>query len=83
MSASNAEIDALATSVVLMTTYWMSFQRLTRPIAARDADPAGMRFAHAAAHVLALLGPYLQGADRTLVEHLGADYLDAADAHGG
>ena len=42
----------------------------------------GMRFAHAAAHVLALLAPYLQGADRALVEHLGADYLGTAGAHG-
>jgi AcrR family transcriptional regulator len=82
MRVSDAEIDALATSVVMMTTYWMSFQRLTRPLAGHDADPARMRFAHAAAHVLALLAPYLQGADRALVEHLGADYLGTAGAHG-
>jgi hypothetical protein len=60
----------------------MSFQRLTRLLAGRDADPAGMRFAHAAAHVLALLAPYLQGADRALVEHLGAEYLGAPNAQG-
>jgi AcrR family transcriptional regulator len=80
LRASDDEIDALATSVVMMTTYWMSFQRLTRPLAGRDADPAGMRFAHAAAHVLALLAPYLQGADRALVAHLRADYLGATDS---
>jgi AcrR family transcriptional regulator len=77
MHASDGDIEALATSVVMITTYWMPFQRLMRPLS--DDDPAGMRFAHAAAHVLGLLAPYLQGADRALVERLGADYLGPAE----
>lgn len=78
MHASDAEIDALATSVVMITTYWMSFQRLTRSNARNDADPAGMRFERAAAHVLALLAPYMRGSDRALVERLGLDYAAPA-----
>jgi AcrR family transcriptional regulator len=79
MDASDGEMRALATNVVMITTYWMSFQRLSRP-ASGGVDQAGMRFEHAAAQVLALLAPYLHGADRALVDRLGADYRDADDA---
>jgi len=80
LDASDGELGALATNVVMITTYWMSFQRLSRAVAvaAADAGPGDMRFEHAAAQVLALLAPYLHGPDRALVERLGADYRDAA-----
>ncbi len=79
MDVSDDELGALSTNVVMITTYWMSFQRLSRAVAASaDADPAGMRFEHAAAQVLALLAPYLHGPDRALVERLGAGYRDTA-----
>ncbi|HEX6138571.1 MAG TPA: TetR/AcrR family transcriptional regulator [Casimicrobiaceae bacterium] len=80
MDASDHEIGALSTSVVMITTYWMSFQRLSRAVASSPEDPAEMRFEHAAAQVLALLAPYLHGPDRALVERLGADYRDGASA---
>jgi hypothetical protein len=75
MSASDDAIEALATTVAMITTYWMSFQRLSRTInPTADGGPAAMRFEHAAAQVLALLAPYLHGPDRALVERLRADY---------
>lgn len=79
LHASDVELAALATNVALITTYWMSFQRLSRASARQaDVDPSGMRFEHAASQVLALLAPYLRGPQRALVERLGADYM--ADA---
>ena len=64
----------------MMTTYWMSFQRLSRVVqSTAEGGPAAMRFEHAAAQVLALLAPYLEGPDRALVERLGADYRDGLD----
>ena len=68
--ASIGSVAALAQNVVLVSTYWMSFQRLSRAtaVAAADAAPADMRFEDAAAQVLALLAPYLHGPDRALVE---------------
>jgi AcrR family transcriptional regulator len=80
MDASDRELDALATSFVIITTYWMSFQRLSRAARPASEDAAGMRFEHAAAQALALLAPFLHGADRALVERLCADYRDAGDA---
>ena len=79
MDVSESELAALATNVMIVVTYWMSFQRLSRPVAAgRDRDAAGMRFEHAAAQVLALLSPYLHGPDRALVERLSAAYREPA-----
>jgi AcrR family transcriptional regulator len=77
LDASEREIAALARNVMLVSTYWMSFQRLERPRAAgvRDAgDPEGTRLDRAAYQVLSLLAPFLHGDDRRLIEQLGAAY---------
>jgi len=80
LRAADEEIAALAVNVVMIATYWMSFQRLSRAVAATaDGDPAGMQFERAIAQVLALLAPYLLGDHRALVEHLGARYVGAGN----
>jgi len=84
LQASDAEIEALSINVVIVTTYWMSFQRLSRAVASgREGDAAGMQFERGAAQVLALLAPYLQGDHRLLVERLRARYVEGAPALGG
>jgi AcrR family transcriptional regulator len=80
LHATDAEIDALAVNVVMIATYWMSFQRLSRVVASgAEDDPAGMHFERAISQVLALLAPYLHGMHRALVESLGARYLGDVD----
>jgi AcrR family transcriptional regulator len=72
MRASESEIAAVAQNVVLVATYWLSFQRLSRT--ARDpADEADLP--RGAYQVLALVSPYLVGDARALLDRLGADYL--------
>jgi len=80
LRASDHEIDALATNVVVIATYWMSFQRISRPTSrpvgrGADEQAAQMRFEHAAYQVLALLAPFLRDEERALVERLSANYL--------
>ncbi|HMA30957.1 MAG TPA: TetR/AcrR family transcriptional regulator [Casimicrobiaceae bacterium] len=79
LRASDREIDALATNVVVIATYWMSFQRVSQPagrsVRGADEQAAGMRFERAAYQVLALLAPFLRDEERALVERLSADYL--------
>jgi AcrR family transcriptional regulator len=76
MRATQREIAALASNAVMIATYWMSYQRILagrdipRGEASETADPGS-----AAYHVLALIAPYLRGADRALIDKLGADYL--------
>ena len=72
MRASEPEIAAVAQNVVLIATYWMSFQRLSR--AAREPAEE-IDLGHAAYQVLALVSPYLVGDARALLARLGAEYL--------
>ena len=78
LRADAAEIAALAVNVVLIATYWMSFQRLSHAPGSATDDPSGMQFERAIAQVLGLLAPYLHGEHRALVEHLGARYVGGA-----
>ncbi len=72
MRASESEIAAVARNVVLVSTYWMSFHRLTRG-ARTDADDVDLGLG--AYQVLALIAPFLVGDARKLLDRLGRDYL--------
>ena len=72
MRASEPEIAALAQNVVLVATYWQSFQRMGRVLRAKEAE---VDFGRGAYQVLALIAPYLVGNDRKLLDRLGNDYL--------
>lgn len=68
------EIEATATSMVVVLTYWLSFEYVKDPRNALEpasAQAALMRGAH---HVLNLLGPYLEPAQRTHLLHLSGAY---------
>ena len=73
MQASEREIVALAANVAIASTYWLSYQRLSRPGQVQDdeaTDPA-----RAAYQVLALIAPFTAGETRALIEKLGANYI--------
>jgi AcrR family transcriptional regulator len=77
MRASDREITALAQNVVIVATYWMSFQRTTNPPPAGTApdDQTGMSLDRAAYQVLALIAPFTVGEAHALIERLGERYL--------
>jgi hypothetical protein len=75
MHASEREIGALAANATLVSTYWMSWQRVVGVQRGAGPDPGGVSLDHAAYHVLALVAPYLVGDGRALIERLGEDYL--------
>jgi AcrR family transcriptional regulator len=72
MHATPAEIAAVASNVVLVATYWMSFHRLAA--ATRDTGES-LDLGQGAHQVLALIAPFLVGDARALVDRLGRDYL--------
>ena len=77
MRATEREIAALAQNVLMVATYWMSWQRISGRLPAHDdanATPDD-RLTRAAYQVMALIAPYLEGEARALIERLGADYL--------
>ena len=75
MRADQREIAAVARNVVIVATYWMSFERTMRPPSSRDAEAYGTSLDRAAYQVLALLAPYAVGDARALIESLGERYL--------
>jgi len=76
MRASEREIAAVARNVVIVATYWMSFQRTAHPPAlAAGPEEDGMSLERAAYQVLALIAPFAVGETRTLIERLGERYL--------
>ena len=75
MNASEREIGALAANAALVSTYWMSWQRVVGTHAAGAVARHEISLDHAAYHVLALFAPFLVGDGRALIERLGEDYL--------
>ena len=77
MRANEREIAAVAQNVVIVATYWMSFQRTTNPplAAAPPDDQSGMSLDRAAYQVLALIAPFTIGEVHALIERLGERYL--------
>ena len=67
--ASAEEIRALARNVLLVATYWLDFQALSRG-REEEAD-----LGHGAYQVMALLAPYLRGDARRHLRRLGAAYV--------
>jgi len=74
MHASQREIAALAHNVVMVVTYWLSYQKL-RPF--KRGDEANLDLG--AYQVLALVSPFLVGEARALIDKLGEDYLRTSE----
>jgi AcrR family transcriptional regulator len=73
--ASEREIEALATNMVVVTTHWLSFEYIRN--ARRFSDPGyqSAAMARGAYQVLALVAPYLQENPRALFEKLASEYI--------
>lgn len=73
--AAQRELDALATNMTVVATYWLSYEYVSN--ARRFGDPAyqSAAMARGAYQVLALLAPYLGERDRTLFARLADEYL--------
>ncbi len=71
LRASSAEIRALATNMVVVITYWLSFEYVRNPRNPQEGPIA----ARGAYQVMALLAPFLVGESRDLVEKLSREYL--------
>ena len=62
-----SDVPAVATSMVVVLTYWLSYEYVREPRNALEPESAGATLARGAWHVLSLLTPYLEPASR---EHL-------------
>ena len=79
MTIDSREVEATATSMVVVLTYWLSFEYVRDP---RNAlEPANAQYAllRGAHHVLNLLVPYLEQSQRTHLQALVAAYSSPAN----
>jgi AcrR family transcriptional regulator len=76
MSANDAEITALATNMVVVATWWLSFEYVKHARRFGEAGYQSAAIARGAYQVLAMLAPFLSLTDRDLLQRLAGDYLE-------
>jgi AcrR family transcriptional regulator len=70
-----AEAAPLATSMVVVVTYWLSFEYVRDPRHALEPESASAALGRGAYHTLALLLPHLDEASREHLQTLAAAYM--------
>ena len=74
MAIDSREMEATATSMVVVLTYWLSFEYVRDPRRALEPESAQGALMRGAQHVLNLLVPYLEPAQRTHLIKLVGQY---------
>jgi AcrR family transcriptional regulator len=69
-----AQAEPVATAMVVVLTYWLSYEYVRDPRHALEAERAGAALSRGAYHVLSLLMPYLEAAERDHLHGLVAPY---------
>jgi AcrR family transcriptional regulator len=72
MKANSREMEALSANMILVATYWLSFEFARNPRLAQD-DAALSRGVY---HVMAMVGPFLNEGSRALFEKLAQEYVE-------
>jgi AcrR family transcriptional regulator len=75
LMASPHEIEALATNMVVVATYWLSYEYVSNARRFSDSAYQGAAIARGAYQVLSLTGAYLTGPSRHLWQKLADQYL--------
>jgi hypothetical protein len=71
------EVEATATSMVVVLTYWLSFEYVRDPRHALEPENAQVALLRGAQHVLNLLAPYLEQSQRLHLLKLAGAYNSA------
>lgn len=69
-----SEVPTMATSMVVLLTYWLSFEYAKDPRRALEPEHAQAALLRGARHVLGLLGPYMVETQRKHLQALAAAY---------
>ncbi len=72
-----AEAAPLATSMVVLVTYWLSYEYVREPRKALEPESAAASMGRGAYHALALLLPHLDANSRAHLDTLAAAYIQA------
>ena len=75
LGANPREIEGLATNMVVIATYWLSYSYVLDPRRSNEPAVVGAALQRGCYQVMALMAPYLTGNSRALFEKLAAEYL--------
>jgi AcrR family transcriptional regulator len=75
LQAGAREIEGLATNMVVIATYWLSYSYVLDPRRFNEPEIIGAALQRGCYQVMALTAPYLTGQSRALFEQLAAEYL--------
>jgi len=78
---SDPEAETVATAMVVLLSYWLSFEYVRDPRNALEPDHAGAALMRGAYHLLSLLTPYLDAASRAHLLSISNSYSDPVDKH--
>ena len=78
LSIDSREVEATATSMVVVLTYWLSYEYVRDPRRALEPESAELALMRGAHHVLNLLVPYLEQGQRKHLLELVSAYNGAA-----
>ncbi|MFC5474844.1 TetR/AcrR family transcriptional regulator [Paraherbaspirillum soli] len=79
LQASPAEIDALSTNMVVVASYWLSYQYVLNPRQYTEQAVVEHALASGCYQVLSLMHPYLRGETLSHFEQLSAKYLQKSE----
>ena len=68
--------DAVATTMVVMTTYWLSYEYVCDPRKALEPEGAQLAMLRGAHHVLSMLMPYLEEGQKIHLQNLIRAYAE-------
>jgi len=74
LEATREEIDALATNMVVVATYWLSYEYVLNPRRFTEPEYVSRAVSRGCYQVMVLTAPYLTGAARQLFERLAGEY---------
>jgi AcrR family transcriptional regulator len=74
MQIDRNDVEPVATAMVVVLTYWLSFEYVRDPRRALEPENAGAALLRGAFHVLSLLMPYLETRQREHLHELAGTY---------
>jgi hypothetical protein len=75
LEASDAQIDAMATNMVVVATYWLSYEYVRNPRKYTEQQAMADALARGCYQVLSQIGPYLRNETSLLFQKLSEEYL--------
>ncbi len=80
LSIARRDVEPVATAMVVVLTYWLSFEYVKNPRHALEPENSGAALLRGAFHVLSLLLPYLDNDGREHLHALASRYLQNPDS---